>query len=278
MLPGVFCAHKKNGTVYFRAGITYRNKHISLGSYDDELRAHQAYLEADLILRDPSRSLVAYHSKESPLAFDKVVVLFNFRDHGLYIKTPIYLRESFFEYWFSPALILKFDIDDLFYYSSHKIQKRGGHLFVSDYGSQVSLLSRYGIKAYAIPGKDFDFANGDDTDFRFSNIVIRNAYYGVEDISTPLSPAYKTRIHIRGNFVIGEYKDAVTAAIAYNKAVDLAKDAGICKNYSQNYIEALSPRAYADIYSGIRISERYLSYLDKNVRTTDGISDTAQVV
>ena len=36
MLPGVYIAYKKNGTAYYRASITYRNKHISLGSFHTE--------------------------------------------------------------------------------------------------------------------------------------------------------------------------------------------------------------------------------------------------
>ena len=33
-LPGVFQAKKKNGSLYYRSSLTYRAKHISLGSYD----------------------------------------------------------------------------------------------------------------------------------------------------------------------------------------------------------------------------------------------------
>lgn len=32
---GVFPARKKNGEVYYRASLTYKRKHISLGSYSD---------------------------------------------------------------------------------------------------------------------------------------------------------------------------------------------------------------------------------------------------
>ena len=32
-LPGVYQAKKKNGTIYYRSSLTYRAKHISLGSY-----------------------------------------------------------------------------------------------------------------------------------------------------------------------------------------------------------------------------------------------------
>ena len=53
LLPGVYTAKKKDGTLYYRASITYRNKHISLGSFPTEELAHEAYLEADRILKNP---------------------------------------------------------------------------------------------------------------------------------------------------------------------------------------------------------------------------------
>ena len=85
---------------------------------------------------------------------------------------PIYLKNKYFLYYLSPSLCLKFDIDDLFYYSSKKIMCRGGRLFVNDYGMQCSILNRYGIKNYAVCGKDYHFINGDATDFRYENIEI----------------------------------------------------------------------------------------------------------
>ena len=33
MAAGVYIARKKNGEIYFRSSITYRNRHISLGSF-----------------------------------------------------------------------------------------------------------------------------------------------------------------------------------------------------------------------------------------------------
>ena len=35
-LPGVFKAQKKNGDIYYRSSITFRSKHISLGSFDND--------------------------------------------------------------------------------------------------------------------------------------------------------------------------------------------------------------------------------------------------
>ena len=92
-----------------------------------------------------------------PSFFWKWVILINFRDNGIYFGTPIYARTKFFYYYLSPTYVLKFDIDDLFYYSSRKIMKRNGHLFVADYGMQVNILNRYGIRNFAVPGKDYIF-------------------------------------------------------------------------------------------------------------------------
>ena len=157
---------------------------------------------------------------------------------------------------------LKFDIDDLFYYSSHKIQKRQGHLFVSDYGMQYSILARYGIKPYAVVGRDYDFANGDLHDYRYSNIIVRNHYHGVQQIQKNGVIKYRTFIHINGNYVIGTYSTEEKAAIAYNKAADLAKSASISKNFPENYVESLGPKEYAEVYTKLHISKRYLSYLE----------------
>ena len=195
------------------------------------------------------------------LSFEKVISLLNFRDNHIYFKNPIYLRNNYFVYYLSPTEELKFDIDDLFYYSSHKIMRRKGHLFVNDYGMQVSILSRYGIKSHAVPGRDYYFANEDSCDLRYSNIIVVNRYYGVTKIFSPGSASYKVQIHINGNYMVGIYHKEEKAAIAYNKAVDLAKKYGITKNFQTNYVEGYSPREYADTYSQIKVSEKYLRYL-----------------
>ena len=53
MLPGVYLATKKDGTVYYRSSITYRSKHISLGSFPTEEDAHCAYRCALKISSEP---------------------------------------------------------------------------------------------------------------------------------------------------------------------------------------------------------------------------------
>ena len=46
MKAGVYLATKKDGSIYYRSSITFKNKHISLGSFSTEDDANNAYLEA----------------------------------------------------------------------------------------------------------------------------------------------------------------------------------------------------------------------------------------
>lgn len=256
---GVYQATRKDNSIYYRSSITYKQKHISLGSYDTWEDAHRAYTEASLILRDHNRCISDYHADQM-LSFEKWVILINFRDNNIYFSTPIYMRSKYFLYYLSPTKELKFDIEDLFYYSSHKIMQRNGHLFVADYGMQVNILNRYHIKNYGVKNKDYRFINGDDTDFRYENIEILNTYHGVSHVTVNGTTKYKARIHIRGNYVIGTYDTEIEAAIAYNKAIDILSSKGLKKNYSQNYIEGLLPSKYADIYSELPISTKIKNY------------------
>lgn len=258
-LPGVSVARKKDGTVYFRASVTYRTKHISLGSFASQTAAHQAYQEASRILNDTSVTLEAY-SEVWEISFEKWVSLLNFRDNKIYIANPIYIRIRYFEYYLTPDLVLKFDLDDLFYYSSRKIMRRGNRLFVSDYGMQVSIASRYGIKNYGVAGRDFRFVNGDTTDFRYENIEILNQFHGVSRATKRGKPCYKAKIHIKGDYVIGYYETEILAAIAYNKAVDILKKAGVNKQYVPNYIENIPPSRYADLYDSLTVSRKIIDY------------------
>lgn len=264
MLTGVFSAVKKDGTPYFRSNITYQNKHISLGSYATEKLAHKAYLEASHIFSDTTLSLEYALLHSEILSYDKAVTLINFRDNHVYIKTPIYLRKNYFEYFLSRNRSLKFDIDDLFYYSSHRIQQRGGHLFVNDYGMQYNILSRYGIKSHGVAGKDFMFANEDSNDYRYSNIIIINSYAGVFQQNKNGKISYLARIHINGYFNLGIFDTAELAAIAYNKACDLARTNGIGRNFPVNYIETLSASEYAKLYTELSLPRKYLAYLSNH--------------
>ena len=53
MATGVYKTTKKDGSVYYRVSITYKNKHISIGSYDDEFLASAAYAIANDVLYKP---------------------------------------------------------------------------------------------------------------------------------------------------------------------------------------------------------------------------------
>lgn len=253
---GVFITTKKDGSTSCRSSITYRNKHISLGSFPTPEQAHAAYVEAGMLLREENSPSLSDYTDTNILAFEKWVVLINFRDNGVYFPTPIFVRPRFFYYYYSQELVLKFDVDDLFYYASHKIMKRGSHYFVADFGMQVNILNRYGIKNYAVIGRDYAFLNGDTTDFRRENLVIHNKYHGVLIVPGKKETLYKARIHVRSNYVIGTYKTIEEAAIAYNKAIDILKRNGCKKNYTSNYLEDIPASVYADIYTRLPVSDK----------------------
>ena len=261
MLAGVYSAVKKNGEPYYRASITYLGKHISLGSYSTEQKAHRAYMLAGSLLSKQSKRNIDSYPSSCPLSFHKWVVLINLRDNQIYIKNPIYIKKHYFLNYIDRNYILKFDVEDLFYYARHKILRRGGHLFTSEFGMQINLMSRYGIKNYAVAGKDFRFVNGDDTDFRYSNIEIINKYNGVTKCFRRGLPVYLAKIHINGDYIIGKYASEEEAAIAYNKAVSILRDKGLNRNYSLNFIEGIDEIAYASMYQRIRISKKLNNFI-----------------
>ncbi len=256
-LTGVYKTYKKNGQPYYRASITFRSKHISLGSFNDPILAHEAYQQAYCILYQTSKHLINY-TDDSVLNFHKWIVLINYRDNGYYIKTPIYLHKYYFSYYLDESIELKFDVDDLFYYSNHKIFKKGSYLFVNDYGMQVNILSRYGIKNYAVLNKDYYFVDGDPSNFRYQNIIIINKYHGVKKNTTHNKASFITKIHINGDYIVGRYHTEIRAAIAYNKAADyLEQNTSFNKKYQRNYVE-LSELEYEKIYNTLKISNKLL--------------------
>ena len=265
---GVYTAQKKDGSTYYRCSVTYRGKHISLGSYQTKQNAADAYREAEEILRQARYSIEDYPAPHS-LPPDKFVILINFRDHGIYFKTPIYLRSHYFEYYLSRDNILIFDRDDLFFYANHKIMVRGGRLFYCDYGSQYGILSRYGLKSYAVEGRDYRFANGNSRDYRYANLQAINIYTGVQQITLDGRTRYQVMIHVHGNYRVGIYDSAQTAAIAYNKAADVLNGNGISRCYIKNYIAGLSKEEYLSHYEKIQISSKLYHICPPNAREGD---------
>ncbi|MBE5932927.1 MAG: hypothetical protein E7263_05835 [Lachnospiraceae bacterium] len=252
---GVYKTKKKDGTTYYRSSFTYKGKHISLGSYSSDVEAHQAYLDAKNVVEQEIISLNDYGSCKV-LPHDKFISLINYRDNGIYISTPIYIRKQYFEYYLDCKTVLKFDRDDLFFYASHKIQRRGGYLFVSDYGSQYKILSRLGIKPFAVYGRDYIMANGDQNDYRYSNILIINSYIGVRIETKNGISTYAAYIHVNGDYLVGKYDSEIKAAIAYNKAADTLNSLGFEKAYLRNYITSMKSHEYKELYNSLKISRK----------------------
>lgn len=268
-LAGAFPSKMKDGTVYYRSSFTYKGRHISLGSFPTEKAANKAYKLAQKVVvkghhfyKNVPREIVAYSTAGQAVSFDKWVMLLNLRDNGIYCRNAIYLQHRFFYYCLDPETTLRFDIEELFYYMNRKIQKRGGHLFVADYGMQVNILSRYGIKNYAVVDKDYRFVNGDAWDFRSGNIEIINPYHGVSQTTFRGNVLYVARIHINGDFIVGRYKSAEEAATAYNKAADYLAEHGFGKNFPRNYIEDYNEVEYASVYQKLRINRRLKKVVD----------------
>lgn len=252
---GVYKTTKKDGSIYYRASFTYKGKHISLGSYSTSDDAHQAYLDAKRLVENDGISLTDY-SSFSKLSHDKFICLLNYKDNGLYIPNPIYIRKQYFEYYLNKKTILKFDRDDLFFYASHKIQQRGGYLFVSDYGSQYKILSRLGIKPFAVYGRDYIMVNGDPNDYRYSNIKVINSYTGVRLENNNGINSYAVYIHVNGDYLVGKYDTEIKAAVAYNKAADTLNSLGFEKAYIRNYITSMKAEEYRNLYNSIKISRK----------------------
>ena len=264
-MQGVYQDKRKDGSLYYRSSITFRSKHISLGSFEEEAAANAAYLQAEKLLY--GNTPLKDYFPQSSLAFAKWVSLINYRDNGVYFAAPIYLRKKYFLYYLEPELVLTFDAEDLFFYARHSIQKRGGRLFFAEYGMQTTLKSRYGLKPYAVAGRDYIFVNGNEYDFRYENIHILSKYNGVIPVRVKNNPSvlkFRSRLHIRGNFTIGTFEDEIRAAVAYNKACDYARDRGINRNFGQNYVEELSAKDYAELYLALDISD-FCKHLDKYI-------------
>ena len=234
-MTGVYEARKKSGEIYYRASFTYKNKHISLGSSSDEASCHAMYNEACEIINNSSDHWIdtdhrtTSYNEAMTLSLGKYISLINFRDNNIYIKTPIYMCHKYFLYFLKEHEVLQFSTDDLFYYSNHTIMSRGGYYFVNDYGMQTSIL-------------------------------VVNKYNGVSQFTKNGRIMYRTRIHINGDYILGEFSSEAEAAIAYNKAVDMLS--GLVNiTYTPNYIEGISSVEYASLYHNIILSKNFRNYV-----------------
>lgn len=259
MSYGIYKTKLKNGTDSFRVSFYHNKKHIAIGSYPEEKMAEKALDEALKLYDDTTITIWNFRNFITTVSTDKCVTILNHRDHNVYIRTPIYLMQGYFLYFLDDFGILKFDNDDLFYYSTHRILIHDGHLYVNDYGSQYSLFSRYGIRNFAVKGVDYDFANGDSTDLRYENVIVINPYNGVRQIDNNGMIRFEAKIHINGYIRLGIFRSVEEAATAYNKAVDYCQSHGIDKNYVKNYVVDLSADQYRELYSKIDLPESLIN-------------------
>ncbi len=249
----IYPATKGDVTTY-KVYFLYEKKKIYLGLYATSQLATLALEEATHIMNSPFGSLdFAY----SVIDYKKIISLCNFRDHKVYIKNPIYLKDKYFYYYLSKQIILTFDMKDLLFFSTYKICKRGNYLYIQDSISQQSLLNRFGILAHSVAGKDYIFKNGDNYDFRRDNLEIINNYKGVSKKEKNNETFYTATIYINKTLILGHYTSEVEAAIAYNKAIDfLMAHSNNCRDYVPNSIPFLTRDEYNAIYEGIQLSPR----------------------
>ena len=59
-MKGIYTAKKANGDTYYRASITYRSKHIALGSSEDMEEAAALYTTGRRILDDTSYEIDSF--------------------------------------------------------------------------------------------------------------------------------------------------------------------------------------------------------------------------
>ena len=102
---------------------------------------------------------------------------------------------------------------------------------------------------------DFLFVNGNKRDFRYENIEIINRYHGVFRKTYQGKTLYETRIHWKGDFIVGRYESETDAAVAYNKAASVLIRKGYDKKYPVNYVEELSTDEYKNRLGKLKISK-----------------------
>lgn len=231
----------------------FKRKKIYIGIFESEETAQSAYAYCHQLLHTnvlPQPFLPQY------ITFKKYITLINLRDHGVWINQPIYLYDTYFQYFLSANLILTFDLKDLFFFSTSKIYKRGNYLFTTNRHSQCSILTRFGLPAKSIYGRDYLFANKNRYDFRRSNLIILNHYRGVSCKEKHGQLLYTTKIYHGRSLLVGHYDSEVVAAIAYNKAFDTLIALGVFRDYTPNTIPYLTQSEYQSIYNQISLTPR----------------------
>ncbi|MGL4738283.1 MAG: hypothetical protein ACRCW2_12610 [Cellulosilyticaceae bacterium] len=254
-MPYIYPITKHNRTQY-TVYYLYKSKKIYIGIFVSELQAQKAYDYCHHIL---DHTLTLEDFIPGIIDFKKWISLINLRDHGVWINQPIYLYETFFKYFLEEKIVLTFDLKDLFFFSTSKISKRGNYLFTTNRHSQSSILTRFGLPPKSTYGKDYEFANGDRYDFRRTNLIIHTHYQGVSCKRSTNKCLYTTRIYHHKPIVVGHYESEVTAAIAYNKAIDTLMTMGVSREYTPNTIPYLTHSEYQAIYEGIRLTPRLKS-------------------
>ena len=118
------------------------------------------------------------------------------------------------------------------------------------------LLSPQEIEALPVPVISIERAGGN-----FKQINNDNFTGGKLAADLLIRNGCEVFIHINGNYKIGSYASEASAAVAYNKAADLAKTFGVTKQFPENYVDTLNPREYAELYTHVKISKKYIDYL-----------------
>lgn len=241
----------QNNITRYKVYFLYQSKKVYLGVYDSQEAAENTLSEATEIME---KSIPMSHYTCHYINFKKFISLCNLRDHNVYIKNPIDLHDTYFNYYLSKDIVFTFDIKDLLFFSAYKISKRGNYIYTQDSITQQSILSRFGIHPHSVYGVDYKLKNGNMYDFRRENLEIINPYKGVFHKSINNQSVYIAKIFINHDIIIGHYTSQLEAAIAYNKAIDVLFENGSQRDYIQNDIPYLTLTEYNQIYNQLTLS------------------------
>lgn len=243
----------KSGTTFYRVYYFYKSKKIYVGLYETVEKAQKAYDYVDFILK---HDVFVSDYEDGLISFSKFIVFINFRNSGMYISTPIFIYDNYFNYYVSKELFIILDLRDLLFFSTYKIFKRGNYLYTTIGYRQESILNRFGILPNSVLGKDYYFKNDNRYDLRRDNLVVVTHYTGVHLETKFNKPTYVTRIFTDRYIVVGHYESELLAAIAYNKALNLSISLGFNQHATSNNIPYLTKSEYQALYDRLTISPR----------------------